>query len=751
MANWLILSGGRTVGRIAKATRLRTSKWITAGNQARVTVSNSSVRSLKNSIGDDLQAINRAIYNDGQFLEAVQAIDEMRYGSRETGFAGVKGAIEESVYSGGQGIDVGIGRRGRRDLYKETDFVMPENRMASHLTLTDLVGLDDALAVLRKTAIQRAIRGTAVDPITNRSAIKNNPYREAFTRLTEQSWVKKLDNLSALQLDKLKSDIAVFQTRNIYKSKTKDRINLPENVQKVLDDFTQVEYDALYAVIDRAKSSEMSKQLTRQENLFDSLAKNSERRRVEGDVAKAADLTMERPEQIAVLRQTVEAQGREYVAPLDVIAELDQRPLNDQILKSFDARPGKPLKVGPDTEVVRPDNRISVDPFINTLIDRQSRRLTQLTDIPARNIKIALTRLTREVFERGVGMLASSDLQGAVKQLALRKMKQEAKAKHNIIMDQGLVDQASTALDQILARFDRPFRLVDPNEVVTLQSLGLTDVVQNVGIKGGNDVKVTIPLEPLFNEALQTVRQSKKISESEIAMQAAMKISKMLSDEARQAAFFKSLRNDSQRLNIVPERMAEINSLLARENLSPSDRAYINQTLLDTGSEMVASVFGRNENAIGGLNISKATRNQLQRVIRSNPEQIIKAIEGQRGKKLSKAERKDLIGEGGNVIQTNSRVGEYLAWLDTWSEIGNVEVRSVFSNRRQALSDSDLAAIRNQIFPKDSMLNQSLEATFKDSDYLVSPEWNQAQGFELVGRMELDNLSALLSRNQQAL
>lgn len=751
MANWLTLALGRgsIEGSMKASTRLRRSSWGKSGNQARINVTDSGVRSVKNSIGDALQAIGRAIYQDGEFIEAIQAIDDLRTGSRAA--EGVLAAIEESVYSGGEGISVGIGTKGVRNLYTETSFVMPESRLATHLTLTDLVGLNSALVALREAAVKKAIKGTAFDPISNKASIKNNPYREAYTRLAEQPFAKGLQKLSADQLNKLKSDIKDYQDRNIHKGKTPQVIKLPESVQKKLKDYTQVEYDALYTVIDRAKESALSRSLQRHESVFKEQIRQTKLRETSGDAYKSKPIDQSRESQLKILDQTVMDEGLTPQTPFEILSELEQRPLSDQILDSYDARPGKPIRVGPDTQVVRPDSKVSVDPFINTLIDRQSRRLSQLTDIPAGNIKIALTRMVREVFERGKGMLASSDLQGAVKQLALRKMKEEAKSKHGVIMDQGLVDQASTALDQVMSRFDRPFRLVDPKEITTLQSMGLTDVVQKVGVKGGSDVKVTIPLEPLFNEALESVRRSKHITESEIASQAAMKITKMLSDEARQAAYFKALRNDASRINVAPERLIEANQLLSRQDLSPSDRAYVRQSLFDTGLEMVGSVFGRYENTIGGLGISKAARNELQSVLRSSPKDVIKTIEGQRGRKLTDAQKRELVGEGGNAIQANSLVGEYLSWLDSWTEIGDIQIRSPFTNKAQRLSDADIASIRREIFPENSMLNQSLESTFKDSDYLVSPEWNRTQGFELVSRAEMDNLSSLLSRNNEGI
>ena len=747
---WMRLAKGAFSEAAARsATSVMEGAWFRQGNQKRFAGKKSAptttreVRATKQSIANKLQEIGTAAYRNGDFVRAIQMIDETLNGTDST--PGVIQAISDSLNSG-------------PDAYAPGQNLYVGSRMALNLTITDLVGLRSALRKLRNEVLDTAVSGRRYNPLKQKWESSPNPYSQIAANINNQAWFRRLARADV-------DTVAGFNNVVIraIEAARKGTLDKAKDIPKVLKGLSSTELNIIYR---KTKSLEgdagkltQNKMRSTHERWLEYMERRKEAAKDYKDV-EPADFTFTEAELLDLLREEAAVVSDMNIPTLtDVLDLMVDRPAPKAVTELFDVQPGKPVRLGENIEGFRPSDTVMVDPFLNKSIERLSRRLSQLTDISQKGARTVLARMVESIFkEEPTALMVSSDLRAAVKQLAMQRVKLEAQAKHGIFMDKKLMGNLSEALDAALLRYERPFSLLDSAERTMLLENALTEITHKLTTKDGKDVSVNIDMPTLFKQAMKQIDDSANpdLNKGAIMQQAAMRLITNLSDEARQATIFKALKQEHERMglniDVIPE-------FVGKWKENPKSKEVLNY-LDEVGDKVIAAVFGRFENSPQGLPFPKEMLDQIRFRIQSDPARLVKVVEEARGTKLSPKERQRLIGKG-DIIQGTSTAGEFLSWLDSFGEIGEVRARSFIDDKlalipflkkgdkaRVSKKDAETQMVQKEIFPEGSILNQTAESTFKGNDYSVSPEFNRVQGYEIASRLDLESIDALISQNR---
>ena len=731
------------------ATDIMTGAWFRQGNQKRFAGKRSAptttreVRATKQSIANKLQEIGIAAYRNGDYVRAIQMIDEMLNGTDAT--PGVIQAISDSLNSG-------------PDSYAPGQNLYVGSRMALNLTITDLVGLRSALRGLRGEILDKAVSGRKYDPLKGTWESSPNPYSQIAANINNQAWFRRL---ARADVDTVRSfnDIVI----KAIDASRKGRLKETEGIPKVLKGLSSTELAIVHKKTRALEGDAGKLPQNKMRSTHERWLEYMERRRKAAEEYKdvePADFTFTEAELLDLLREEAAVISDMNLPTLaEVLDLMSDRPAPKAITELFDVQPGKPIRLGKNTEGVRPSDTVMVDPFLNKSIKNLAGRISQLTDISKKGAHTVLTRMVESIFkEEPTALMVSSDLRAAVKQLAMQRIKLEAQAKHGIFMDKRLMGNLSEALDAALIRYERPFSLLDSAERTMLLENALTEITHKLTTKDGKDITISIDMPTLFKQAMKQIDESANpdLNKAAIMQQAAMRLITNLSDEARQATIFKALKQEHERMGLNVDTVPEF---VGKWKENPKSKEVLNY-LDEVGDKIAAAVFGRFENSPQGLPFPKEMLDQIRFRMQSDPARLVKVVEEARGAKLTPKERQRLVGKG-RIIQGTSTAGEFLAWMDSFGEIGEVRARSFIDDKlalipflkkgdkgRVSKKEAETQMVQKEIFPEGSILNQTAETTFKGNDYSVSPEFNRVQGYEIASRLDLENIDALISQNR---
>ena len=743
----------RNLGNRAK---LIDSKW--AKTQTTLGSEGASVQ-LKTAIGDHLMASVKRGF-EGDYTGAVKALGDLRLKVSRSILDQELAPSKKSAFK-----DKLSSREAQLDYTVKT-------KMAQVMPYADLIGLRDAISKLQLDIMNAAMEGrleTAAGP-----KIRRNRISKLSERLQEQKFYRTIIKAPYHVLDEFYSGVrrVVDQKGVSLEKMLRGAPTAEHSIIKIARKLSSDELFVLESLLaKRRKLSEYKPQV----DVF----RNAEQHRKKYEALPEGERHLyQKPLTEAQIKAEVReiARGSSFdhaTSLARAAAEADEFLVSKTRKQS--AWEGNPqaevVEVGADgiRRSVMPEaaSEIAVSKWLESHVVKTSKRIEKLTGIPAGSYQTAMGNIIKHVFDKGSGLLITPLLRGMVKELALKEVRKnasEAGILSGKVLDD-LITQTSKAIDQSLSDFDRPFRVAD------IQNLELFQFKQPsvLEVSYGSGVKKSIDMSALFDQALKISERSSdaKHNLQGIQLQAAASIIDIVSSEVRQASLFKGLVEGWERAGVEMGHLE-----VFRENwekLAKADTAEkvgaLPEALADgldrMGDSIIESVFGRFDTAPHGLPLTSGAARSLRLRLQGRPSELVKVVEGGRGRALTKKEISRLVGDEPQIVTPDSEIGRYLNWIDNYSTIGNIRkgrswiadkmpiagILPKFGKANESQAQMELNALQEIIFPEDSMFSPSRERAAYTQEVVVSPEWNDMQGYEIASRHDLSTLIKTFQMN----
>jgi len=747
----------RDEGAYNDLTRIKNKKtWI--DNPTAISTAAES-RAMRISLGEFLSQSVRRGLAEGDYDGSIAALNYLR--------AQIVNAIrDQNNQPGSSSFKTKAHKRAHQQEY----FV--ETNLAKTVTHADLAAYVESIDGFKKQVYDAAYRGIRVVDGKRTSSNTQPRLRQLASKLKEQPFVRKLLRAPLPIIERVHRDLVKEHFPSIKQKKSHSDV-VGKSLDNKIKGLSRDEAHVLERLLkDRLKDEEYQPQ----RDIFDANSAYLEMRekvaQLNGRQARMAEA--QTPEAVdASIRDLIK-----YKSSLDSGLTMDHVNTSFQEFMSRTRKdkawleslePVETVTVTRDgvrTNVpVRPSETVKVTPFLKTAVAKASKTIEKYTGINTGDFNTVMGTVLKDVFDSGYGLLSSDLLRGAVKEHLLKRVRKDLSdaigVKESSKVIDGLLEKTSEALDVAFQDFDRPYRVRDLGDVKDFQ----IKEPPAIRVKLSQNVTKTYDLVEFFDTALREAKKEKdgKYNVQGIQVQASQKIVQHLADEVRQATLFNDLVNHWERIGIREgqvEVLLENQALLAKTKdlddigLLPDE---INESLDTMGDSVVESVFGRWTNPPPGLPFSREALKVFRMRLGNNKSRVLEVIEKARKEKLSPKEKKRLVGdETGEVIAPDSQVGRYIQWLDEFSVLGDIRPgRSWIADKlplqktTKTLSQTqqELSQFQSLIFQEDTVFDRAQKQNMR-SDVLVSPEWNEMQGYEIAARNDITSLYKTLNLNE---
>ena len=641
---------------------------------------------------------------------------------------------------------------GAKDPYK----LQVSTRLAQTLRLNDLVGLEQMLVAQRKSLINRAIGSKKKNPYSlAKVSIKTSPWYRAMTKVPADVL---LDMITAIEN---KVDLQFEQPSNLNNHAGRF-VSVPRTAIPEVKFAAQVDRQVALSLLNELRNR---KELKPQLNLFRQTksAQRMVKRGIPGWVKQHGKPLTDAQLKARLAKMTAEELGQAITREDAVTAFQKSFPITEGAARLADTAEGSRLVVGKDgvTRLEQPTT-FKVSRFLRGTLNKVSRTLERQSGF-LNGSKDLMAQQIRSIFKEGYGLLTSPILRGVAKQEALRRLRSELKRRKITFSEQDMIN-IEGPLNEYFESFNRPFYA--EGEAGVVNNL-MRRVPDEFVVEAGQGVEIVLDMADVFDSALDSIKESKdpKLALDAVTQDAIMATTKLLADDARKGAHFRALSDEVTRIGITEDMIQGLADAIEERGTELGEKAF--ETAMEPiAQNFIESVWGRFENPPNGMPMSPQLIREFSHYLRDNPKKILKWVESER--KMTGPQVKQFMG-GRNVtrIPAGTQMGRMLSWIDTWDDVGAAR-QSKLASLTSAMGDFlskyrrvpnekkgppevalELKKMQEQLFGEDSFFRNDEKMKF-ESDFSVSPEWNEGVWWEVATRMGMSEFFTVLGTNSGA-